>query len=87
MPSTTVVPEIKSHVIKESINDQNLLPNELFEGEIARANEFGEGRWEIRRQGSEWALLALKSYVPGDLVLTSKKEFYIMNRKLNEPRI
>jgi len=44
MPSTTVVPEIKSHVIKESINDQNLLPNELFEGEIARANEFGEVR-------------------------------------------
>jgi len=63
---------MKTNVIKESANDQKLLPNELFVGEVERANEFGEGRWEIRRQGSEWTLLALKSYAPGDLVLTSK---------------
>ena len=44
MPSTTVLSEMNTELnrIKGSENGQKLLPNELFYGEVARANEFGE---------------------------------------------
>ena len=45
MPSTTVSPEMDSNPneIKAYENGQaKLLPNELFHGEVSRANEFGE---------------------------------------------
>ena len=42
MPSTTVVSETELNGIKGNENGQKLLPNELFCGEVARANEFGE---------------------------------------------
>ena len=31
----------------------------------------------MRRNGSEWQLVALKEYAPGDLVLTSKEGFIL----------
>ena len=44
MPSTTVLSEMNTELngIKGNENKQKLLLNELFYGEVARANEFGE---------------------------------------------
>ena len=44
MPATTVISEMNTELngIKGNENGQKLLPNELFFGEVARANEFGE---------------------------------------------
>ena len=51
------------------------MENEMHENEIQNANNYGIGRWQVKRNGSDdgWEVVALKRFNKGELVHSALK--------------